>query len=83
MAIKEYYFTASQTKVIQSDKKFTLFCAGFGSGKSFLMGFNVVSDAMHSNDAVIGVYEPEKKHIRTTAVPAVEFWLKEFSIDYT
>lgn len=63
--------------------KFTLFCAGYGSGKSFLMGFNVVRDAMHSNDAIIGVYEPEKKHIRTTAVPAVEHWLKEFGIDYT
>lgn len=74
--------TPSQNKFLQLEEPYTLFCAGMGSGKSYLMGLMVVLDAMHGDDATIGVYEPEKKHIRTVAVPNVEHWLTEFGIKY-
>ena len=75
--------TASQAKFLQQKEAYTLFCAGYGSGKSYLMGLMVVLDAMHSKSADIGVYEPEKKHIRTVAIPAVQHWLDHFNIQYS
>lgn len=83
MTTKKISLTPSQTKFLQLEEAYTLFCAGYGSGKSHLMGLMVVLDAMHGDDATIGVYEPEKKHIRTVAVPAVTHWLDEFNIQYT
>ena len=82
MTTKKIALTPSQTKFLELKEAYTLFCAGYGSGKSYLMGLMVVLDAMHGNDATIGVYEPEKKHIRTVAVPAVTHWLNEFNIEY-
>lgn len=83
MTTKKISLTPSQTSFLELTEAYTLFCAGYGSGKSYLMGLSVVLDAMHGDDATIGVYEPEKKHIRTVAVPAVEHWLNEFNIKYT
>ena len=82
MTTKKISLTPSQTKFLELTEAYTLFCAGYGSGKSYLMGLMVVLDAMHGDDATIGVYEPEKKHIRTVAVPAVTHWLDEFNVDY-
>lgn len=83
MTTQKISLTPSQAKFLELEEAYTLFCAGYGSGKSYLMGLMVVLDAMHSKDATIGVYEPEKKHIRTVAVPAVVHWLDEFNIKYT
>lgn len=82
MSKQKISLTPSQAKFLELKEAYTLFCAGYGSGKSYLMGLMVVLDAMHSKDATIGVYEPEKKHIRTVAYPAVSYWLDEFNIKY-
>lgn len=82
MTSQKISLTPSQAKFLELKEAYTLFCAGYGSGKSYLMGLMVVLDAMHSKDATIGVYEPEKKHIRTVAYPAVSYWLDEFNIKY-
>lgn len=82
MTTKKIQLLPAQVEFLQNTAKFLLFCAGYGSGKSFLMGFCVVQDAMHSEGATIGVYAPEKKHLRTVAIPAVEHWLNELNIKY-
>lgn len=75
--------TKSQVEFVLSTAKFPLFCAGYGAGKSHMMGFCAVKDAMHSSNALIGVYEPDYSLIRTIAIPRVRQWLDEFGISYT
>lgn len=75
--------TRSQADFVSSTAKFPLYCAGYGAGKSHVMGFCVVTDAMHSAKCVIGVYEPDYSLVRTVAIPRVEYWLNEFGIRYS
>lgn len=75
--------TQSQADFVNSKAKFPLYCAGYGAGKSHVMGFCAVTDAMHSSKCLIGVYEPDYSLIRTIAIPRVEQWLNEFGIRYT
>lgn len=81
-AVATIALTQSQADFISLQSTFSLFCGGFGSGKSFTMGFNAVSDAFHSSSCIIGVYEPAFDLIRTTAVPNVSFFLDEFGVRY-
>ncbi len=75
--------TKSQAEFVQSDVIYPLYCAGYGAGKSHVMGFCAVTDAMHSSSCVIGVYEPDYSLIRTVAIPRVIQWLEEFGIKYS
>lgn len=75
--------TQSQAEFVSSTCKFPLFCAGYGAGKSYVMGFSAVTDAMHSSKCIIGVYEPYSDLIRTVAIPNVQHWLNEFGIRFT
>lgn len=72
--------TQSQIKFVNLNARFGLFCAGKGAGKSHLMGFMAVTDALHSSNALIGVYEPDYDLIKRVAVPAVQYWMAEFGI---
>ncbi len=72
--------TPSQIEFFNADYQFGLFRGGKGCGKSFLLGFMGVTDAMHSSDSVIGVYEPDYDLIKRVAVPAIQYWLAEFGI---
>jgi hypothetical protein len=77
--------TESQAKFVKLRQAFmyTLFCGGYGTGKSYLMGFNAVCDAMHSPFAKVYVLEPFNFQIKEIAVPAVERWLDVFKIKHT
>ncbi len=75
--------TASQAEFVNSKAIYPLFCAGYGSGKSHVMGFCAVTDAMHSSSCVVGVYEPDYSLIRSVAIPRVSQWLDEFGFKYT
>lgn len=74
--------TPSQRQFANLNARFALYCAGKGTGKSYLMGFLAVTDALHCKDATIGVYEPDYDKIRRVAVPSVKRWLEEFGIKY-
>jgi hypothetical protein len=74
--------TQSQAEFFHATDPYLLFCAGYGSGKSYLMGLMAVMDAMHSASCIIGLYEPDYHLIRTVAVPNVEHWLSEMGITY-
>lgn len=52
------------------------------SGKSHVMGFCAVTDAMHSPKATISIYEPDYNLIKTVAMPTIEYWLNFFKIKY-
>ena len=75
--------TKSQTEFVNSEALYPLFCAGYGAGKSHVMGFCAVTDAMHSSNAIIGIYEPDYSLVRQVAIPRISFWLDEFGIKYT
>ena len=75
--------TRSQAEFVNSKAKFPLFCAGYGSGKSYVMGFIAVTDAMHSSKCIIGVYEPYNDLLRTVGIPTVQHWLNEFGVRFT
>jgi hypothetical protein len=72
--------TPSQIKFVNQKARFGLFCAGKGAGKSYLMGFMAVTDALHSSNALIGIYEPDYDLIKRVAVPAVQNWMAELGI---
>lgn len=72
-----------QAEFYLSEAKFKGLSAGYAFGKSHLMGLCAVSDAMHSSNAIIGVYEPYHDLIRTVAWPNVQKWLVEFGIRFT
>ena len=74
--------TQGQAEFVASKAKFPLYCAGYGAGKSHVMGFCVATDLMHSATCVVGVYEPEWTHIKSIAVPRICHWLDEFGIKY-
>lgn len=75
--------TPSQYKFSQLTDLYTMFCGGLGSGKSYTMGFIGAQDIQLGSECTIGVYEPEKKHIRTVAMPNFKHWLTEFGLSYT
>lgn len=64
------------------DCLYPAFIAGYGSGKSYMMGLCAVMDAMHCGAANIYIYEPEVSLIRKIAVPVVEEWLDKFKIKH-
>lgn len=74
--------TRSQIEFFNLDCNFPLFCAGYGSGKSYIMGFCAVQDALHSSDTIIGIYEPDYDLIASVAVPNVVQWLETFKIKH-
>lgn len=74
--------TKSQAEFLQLDCLYPAFVAGYGSGKSFTMGFNAVLDAQHSSESVIAVYEPDYSLIRTVALPNVEKFLVMMGYNY-
>jgi hypothetical protein len=72
-----------QSEFFLSKAKFRGLSAGYGFGKSHLMGLCAVTDAMHSSSAIVGVYEPFHDLIRTVAWPNVQSWLTELGVAYT
>lgn len=82
MTVKKIALTASQAQFVALESPFSLFCGGYGSGKSYTMGFCSVMDAHHSANAVISLYEPDYSLIKTVAYPNVEHFLNEFGIRY-
>ena len=75
--------TASQAEFVNSDALFPAYIAGYGAGKSHVMGFCAVTDAMHSSSCVIGVYEPDYSLVRSVAIPRISQWLDEFGFKYS
>lgn len=72
--------TPSQIAFVNLNKRFGLFCGGKGCGKSYLMGFMAVTDALHGSNCLIGIYEPDYDLIKRVAVPTVQYWMAEFGI---
>lgn len=71
-----------QADFYTSQAKFRGLSAGYAFGKSHLMGLCAVTDAMHSSNAIIGIYEPFHDLVRTVAWPNVQKWLVEFGIRF-
>ena len=78
----EITFTQSQSEFLELDCDYPLFVGGPGCGKSYLLGFMAVQDALHSHDADIYIYAPENHHIRTIEVPNVLYWLETLKIKH-
>ncbi len=74
--------TKAQTEFMQLDCLYPLFVAGLSSGKTHLMGLMAVMYAMHSGQALIGIYEPTHELTRLIAIPMVQRWLNEFKIEF-
>ncbi len=74
--------TKSQIEFLKLTKPFCLFRGGYGCGKSHLMGFCAVRDAMHGGGTIIGVYEPDHSLLKSVAIPSVVYWLDQFNIKY-
>lgn len=72
--------TRGQAEFLLSSAKYRGLFAGYGFGKSHLMGLAATMDATHSSSAVIGIYEPYHDLIRTVAMPNVQKWCAEFGI---
>lgn len=79
---KVFTFTASQAAMINSKELFPLFCAGYASGKSYTLGFCAATGAMHSSNAVIGVYAPDYDIIRKVSVPSITAWFDRLGVSY-
>lgn len=80
MSIKKVALTASQAEFATAKESSLLFAGGYGCGKSYLMGFMAVNDALHSANSVIGLYEPDYSKIKSIAVPNVQYWLAELGL---
>jgi len=74
--------TKSQVEFLQLECRFPGFFGGYGCGKSYILGFAAVLDALHSPNALVAVYEPKLDLIRTVAVPTVSSWLDTFGIKH-
>ncbi len=74
--------TPSQIEFVYLSKSVRnlLFCGGKGCGKTHLMGFVAVTDALHGSECLIGIYEPDYDLIKRVAVPTVQYWMAEFGI---
>lgn len=83
MTTAKISLSKGQIEFYLSNAKFRGLSAGYAFGKSHLMGLCSVTDAMHSSNAIIGVYEPFHDLVRTVAWPNVQKWLVEFGIRYT
>ncbi len=72
--------TKSQIEFLELQCQFPGFFAGYGSGKSYIMGFKATQQIMRSSSVVVGIYEPDFGLIKSVAVPTMEMWLSEFGI---
>ena len=68
---------------LQKTALYTLLSGGFGSGKSHTLAISAFLDALHSPNAVIGIYEPTYKLVNNVAMKAVKQLLDEHNIKYT
>lgn len=75
--------TEPQAEFYQLQCKFPLFKGGYGTGKSHTMTVCAFTDANHSANALIGIYEPNFPLIKDIAVPRMEQLLIDHGIRYT
>ena len=70
--VNEIYLTEPQTELMRSDKKFILFVAGFGSGKSQGMVVNALNDLFNYKGANIALYAPTYDLLKLIVMQYVE-----------
>ena len=75
--------TESQVAMYTAPEMFPAYVAGFGSGKSYIMGLTACTYATHSSSCLIGVYEPDHNMLRRVAIPRVMYWLTQMGYSYT
>ncbi len=63
--------------------KYSLFCGGFGTGKSEAMANQAIMDASHSASALIALYEPTYDLVRLIMAPRIQEKLAEYGISHT
>lgn len=73
--------TVPQTEFTQSQEKYPLFLAGFGSGKSICLAVNVLNDLTY-HGAKVGVYAPTYDLLSLITIPYFEEMLSENDIPY-
>lgn len=75
--------TRPQAEFYMMEKRFRLFCAGYGAGKSEAMAQSAINDARHSSDALIACYAPTYDLIRLITAPRISEKLSELGIRHT
>lgn len=70
----EIILTEPQTRFILAKDKYPLFLAGFGSGKSTCMGFNILRD-LEFPGANVGAYAPTYDLLKLITIPYIEEYL--------
>jgi hypothetical protein len=67
---------------LQSKCLYPLFTGGYGSGKSYTLAVSAFLDALHSPNAVIGIYEPNYSLVRDVAMAYIKQLLDSHNIKY-
>lgn len=77
--------TKPQADFLELQKKclYALFTGGYGSGKSHVLSIAAFLDALHSPNAVIGIYEPNYALVRDVAMNYIQSLLDQHHIKYT
>jgi hypothetical protein len=78
----EIELTEPQSDFYLGREKYKLFVGGFGSGKSFTLALNVVSDLENYQGADIGVYAPTFDLLALIAMPYIAELLENGGYDY-
>ena len=75
--------TKPQAKFLTMDRKYRLFCAGFGAGKSEAMASSAMMDAAQSPTALIGCYAPTYDLVKTISVARIQMKLMDAGIRHS
>lgn len=78
----EIELTEPQSDFYLGEEKYKLFVGGFGSGKSFTLALNVVSDLTNFQGANIGVYAPTFDLLSLIAMPYIAELLENGGYNY-
>lgn len=75
--------TEPQARFLTLDKRYRLFCAGYGAGKSEAMANAALMDACQSSDALIACYAPTYDLVRLITAPRIQSKLIDHGIQHT
>lgn len=80
----EIELTEPQTKFLLNDSKFPLFVAGYGAGKSTIMGVSIFNDLNFKNDRPIkiGAYAPTYDLLSLITVPYLSEMMEDSGIRF-
>lgn len=75
--------TEPQARFHNLTSKYSLFCGGFGTGKSEAMANQAIMDASHSSSALIALYEPTYDLVRLIMAPRIQEKLIDYGVAFT